>query len=335
MRRFFVLFSFLLVCAVGFADQPWEDVSVFAPSFKSCLIQANESNLAFQAVLGDESFYFKVGKDDEKAFLDLINSDHSLSDKKRVIDNYIMTAVTVHRDGCTVTKLANGNSSNPTYHVTLEDRHRRDAAAEKERQDEASASRVARSNPAARDWDIPGMGDGVSRQMASSSRHKENPATRDWQLPSERSGEPDRTGIFAAADRAEERRDYAAKKDNSVCVSAVPEHEYGDNTAYSSNDSSSADIKAEQDGDEFSGWWVIGLIVLFAVFSKAGTSGGKEEQKVRREYDKALREARRKDRENERAEAAEEARKKRQRWQRIEDIDRRAREERKWRQDYM
>ena len=240
MRRFFVLFSFLLVCAVGFADQPWEDVSVFAPSFKSCLIQANESNLAFQAVLGDESFYFKVGKDDEKAFLDLINSDHSLSDKKRVIDNYIMTAVTVHRDGCTVTKLANGNSSNTTYHVTLEDRHRRDAAAEKERQDEASASRVARSKPAARDWDIPGMGDGVSRQMASSSRHKENPATRDWQLPSERSGEPDRTGIFAAADRAEERRDYAAKKDNSVCVSAVPEHEYGDNTAYSSNDSSSA-----------------------------------------------------------------------------------------------
>lgn len=307
MKRFFVLFSFLLVCAVGFADQPWEDVSVFAPSFKSCLIQANESNLAFQAVLGDESFYFKVGKDDEKAFLDLINSDHSLSDKKRVIDNYIMTAVTVHRDGCTVTKLANGNSSNPTYHVTLEDKHRRDAAAEKERQDDASASRVARSNPAA----------------------------RDWQLPSERSDEPEKTGIFAVADRAAERRTYAEQDEKSVVASAVPVDDYDNIAACPSFDSSQSEASAGQDGADFSGWWVIGLIVLFAVFSKAGTSGGKEEQKVRREYDKALREARRKDRENERAEAAEEARKKRQRWQRIEDIDRRAREERKWRQDYM
>ena len=204
MRRFFVLFSFLLVCAIGFADQPWEDVSTYAPSFDKCKIKIwDDGSLLFNVTYGNVTFGFAINGQDEGNFLALINSDKRLKVKQSLVDAFLCDAYVNQKESCDFLVI-DENGQQHMYRATS----KKLVTIPRDLSSDFVGAVHKKQNPAARDWDFSGESDRkiVSRDLTAAPEKKVRPQTRDWQLPSERTDEPEKTGVFAMAEKAAEKK---------------------------------------------------------------------------------------------------------------------------------
>lgn len=288
MRRLFLVAFFSFLCAVCFAEQPWEDISAYAPSFDRCKIKLlDDDTLLFNVTFDNVTFGFAIGGVDEGNFLGLINSDKRLTVKQSLVDAFLCDTYSNQKDCC-------------DFLFVEEDGRRRMYRATSSKlvtipQDLCSDFEAAahkKLKPAARDWDFSVEDDGetVSRNLAASSEKKTRPQTRDWQLPSERTGEPEKTGVFAMADKIAERK----QTEESLRAIAEASEAAGDDlrrelagswpSASSSASSHTASASSgKNDGeDDFSAGTILFLCLIMAVLTKVFSREETEDEKKKR-----------------------------------------------------
>ena len=289
MRRLFLVALCSFLCAVCFAEQPWEDISVYAPSFKECKIKLLEDeSLLFNVTAGPDKYGFAVAGADERQFLGLINADLPLDKKQEFVEFFLWDVIICQEE---------------RYDCLTTD------------EDGNKVMKRATSR------ELVAFPDKLREDMAASSQRKTKPQTRDWEIPSQGQAAEDHyfaaSGDASFASNSSGDGDLIDPLDDSVLEELVA-------NGYVSQNASDSSGTASSGGG--SGWWVIVIIALIALFAK-DSSPKSEEEKVKREYEAKLSEARAKDRRRARQEAAEEAEERRRKRQRAWESASRTRQE--------